>query len=306
MESAASRFGRVGSSGVIGTAALLVLALLACKNKPGAASGDGEPPASGNSPGCVKYEPAKVAGNQRGVWKTREDQQVVAIDVSDPGGGLVKVTIGVTGTPTTANVRVKGLTGEANEVGVNVGAGGEKQGGFVFRAQGGQHYELVLKPFVGLADGDNSYSLSWSYEPLVDCYEHNDTKETARKIAVGESVQADAHAGMIAGDGLRVGPALVDFYKFELTAKTKLRLAVTKPDDSALVFEVLDAQDAGLASVDPVGAGGTELVSDDAELEAGTYWVRVAAFVGQATTQDSKEPIPAGWNRPYKFSLQIR
>src|SRR5690606_33558236 len=114
---------------------------------------------------------------------------------------------------------------------------------FTFRAHGNTNYELVVRPAFSLYDDeDTSWSVSWSYQPLLDCYEGNDTIATAKRIPVGVPVEAYAHTGILADDQVLVRPSGVDFYTFELTEPTTVRLRATKPSDTAISFELWDAE----------------------------------------------------------------
>lgn len=254
---------------------------------------------------CTEYTPANLDDSFAGSWSSAEDREILPIHVTDPGGGLIRVTLSVGDTPSTADVRVKGASVDEIHYGVIVGVTGEKQQTFVFRAQGGQQYELLLAPFLTPGDGDNSFTASWTYEPNVDCYEHNDSVAEAKRIPLDKPISAFAHAGIVAGDGVLSGPGLIDFYKFELTEKTTLRLAVTKPDDQELAFEFWDAAgEARIAGIDYLAPGGTEALSEDVEFEPGTHYVRVHHFVVQHSTQTTEEPIPASWNHPYSLTVR--
>lgn len=257
---------------------------------------------------CVTYTPDAVEGSQDGVWADIEDVVVLPIDIGDPGGGLVEVTLTIADTPTSIDVRRRDAPDEEIHPGVLAGTEPERTEAFVFRAQGDHQYDLIVKPFVSPTDeSDDSYRVEWRYTPLVDCYEHNQSVADARRIPLDTPITAYAHPGIIAGDGVLVGPGMVDFYAIELAEPTRVRLAVTKPDDEALVVEFWDPTiEYTIAGVDPLGAGGVELHSDELDLAAGVHIVRVGHFDGQSSTLNLRDPIPAGWNNPYTLTVQRR
>jgi hypothetical protein len=257
---------------------------------------------------CVQYTPDAVEGAHDGAWATIEDVVVLPIDIADPGGGLVEVTLTIGDTPTSIDVLRRGAPDEEIHVGVLAGAEAERTEAFVFRAQGDHEYDLVVKPFVSPTDeGDDSFHVEWRYTPLVDCYEHNQSVAAARRIPLDTPITAHAHPGIIAGDGALVGPGVLDFYAVELAEPTRVRLAVTKPDDTPLVFEFWDpAIEYGIVGVDSLGAGGVELHSDELELAPGTHIVRVAHFDAQPSTWNLRDPLPAGWTGPYTLTVQRR
>lgn len=257
---------------------------------------------------CVEYTPDAVEGVHDGAWATLEDVVVLPIDIADPGGGLVEVTLTIGDTPTSIDVLRRGAPDEEVHVGVLAGAEAEQTEAFVFRAQGDHQYDLVVKPFVSPTDeGDDSYHVEWRYTPLVDCYEHNQSVAEVRRIPLDTPITAYAHPGIIAGDGALVGPGVLDFYAVELAEPTRVRLAVTKPDDTPLVFEFWDpAIEYTIVGVDALGAGGVELYSDELELAPGAHIVRVAHVDAQPSTWNLREPLPLGWSSPYTLTVQRR
>lgn len=257
---------------------------------------------------CRPYTPAEIDGSHTGTWSSIDDVHVQVLEIGDVGGGLVHVTVSKTGVATGVTLRLAGQEEHVHN-GVLVGdVDGVDEETFVFRAQGQHNYELVVSPFVSpSSEATNEYTISWRYEPLIDCYEENNTAATARLIPLDYDIEAFAHAGIIEGDSSFSGPGLVDLYKFELDAPATVRLAATKPSDAALIIEFWDAEaEYGITGVDLTAAGNQEIYSDELSLEAGTHYVRVAAFGSQTSSLESTEPLPAEWNTPYRLRVERR
>lgn len=256
---------------------------------------------------CIEYIPDTVEGSHAGVWTSFPEQVALPIDITDPGGGLVRVKVSVGNTATSAFVRRRGAPAEEVHYGVDAGVGEAREETFVFRAQGETSYDLFLSAFASPGDADNSYAAEWKYEPLVDCYETNQTVEAARRIGLDAPIEAYAHAGIVAGDGTLVGPSMDDFYRIELDEPTRVRLAVIKPDDDALVVEFWDpAIEYGIVGIDVLAPGAVEVYSDELDLAAGTHYVRLYAYVSEPSTWSAAEPLPGRWTTPYTLTVQTR
>jgi hypothetical protein len=260
-------------------------------------------PDGGGVGDCVTYTPAMVAGSRSGRFTRIDEAERVAVSVPDRGGGLVRVTLQASAA-TSVTVFLQGRPEDENHEGVLLTNEPEKS--FLFRAHGNKTYELEVKAFITPPAGGSSWAVSWTYEPNVDCYEPNDTAATARRIPLDTPITAFAHAGIIEGDGVLVGPGLLDYYAFELTEPTTVRLAVTRPSDTAIAFELFDltTETSTLVSSDLFAAAGVQSFSDELELPAGVHGVRVSSFASQRSTLGLPATPPADWNRPYTFSVQ--
>lgn len=265
-----------------------------------------EPPV-GEDDECVEYTPDEIDGSHAGTWVDFPDQVVLPIDIGDPGGGLIRVAVTVADTATSVIVRRRGAPDEEVHYGVDAGVGEAREEMFVFRAQGDTAYDLILTPFASPGDEDNSYAATWTYEPNIDCYEHNQTVETARRIPLDRPIEAFAHAGIVVGDSTMVGPGMIDFYRIELAEPTRVRLAFIKPDDDSMLVELWDpAIEYAILGVDYLAPGDVEVHSDEIDLAAGTHYIRIGPFVSEASTWDFSEPLPARWNTPYTLTVQTR
>lgn len=262
-------------------------------------------PDAGDLGDCQAYQPAVVAGTESGTWASATDEQLIAVEVGDRGGGLVEVRLEAS-VPTEVNVRLAGRPVDELHAGVAVRVSDDVASRrFVFRAQGQKRYQLEVRP-VGTPTGPASWTVSWSYQPNVDCYEPNDTLATAKRLPLDVPVQAFAHAGIIEGDGVLVGPGLLDYYRFELAEPTTVRLVATRPSDTAIAFELWNgATDASwLVGTDLFAPAGEASSSGDLELPAGTHYVRVSSFASQPSTQELTSPVPADWNQPYTLLVK--
>jgi hypothetical protein len=244
-----------------------------------------------------------VMGSASGRFTRIDESQRVAVAVPDRGGGLVRVRLQASAA-TSVTVFLQGRPEDENHEGVLLTS--EPERSFLFRAQGNKTYELEVKAFITPPMGGSTWTVSWTYEPNVDCYEPNDTAMTARRIPLDTPITAFAHAGIIEGDGVLVGAGLLDFYSFELTEPASVRLSATRAGDAALVFEFIDLSTSAplLISTDLFAAPKVPSFSDEVELPAGVHGVRVSAFVSQPSTLGLPAMVPADWNQPYTLSVQ--
>ena len=258
---------------------------------------------------CVTYVPDVVQGQVSGAFTETAVERRLPFGADDLGGGLFRIVITADG-PIDTVVRRRGApAGEDHPSGhLITDFGTSATHTIVFRAQGFDRYELVASPFVSVAAGAQlTYDVRWTYEPVVDCYEQNDTQAQARRIPLGRAITAFGHAGAIAGESVLIGASLVDYYRVVLAEPRTVRLVVRKPNDVALSFELLDATGAAQAAVDPVGAGNTDLVSEEVALAAGTWFVRVTPFVSQFSLVSGQTvEVPAEWTQPYTLTVQPR
>ncbi|MFZ5441185.1 MAG: hypothetical protein ACOZQL_14345 [Myxococcota bacterium] len=257
---------------------------------------------------CVPYTPATINGTESGTFVTADAKRSLPIAVTDRGGGLVEVRVSASHA-TVAEVRLQGRPDAELHAGVSVRVSDDvAERRFVFRAHGGRTYDVELKPLATPPQGGQTWAASWSYQPNVDCFEPNDTEATAKRILLDTPVQAFAHAGIIEGDGVLVGPSLTDFYRFELTAPTTVQLAATRPGDEGVVFEFWNGATHAsyLVATDVMAASNVESTSEELALPAGTHYVRVAAFVSQDSSRETTPgtpPFPQTWNQPYTFTV---
>jgi len=182
---------------------------------------------------CSADQPTPSSGMRSGAWTPSARSTRVPVVIADPSGGLVEVTLTVTDVPGEVNVFLQGRPIEEVHYGVLALVDQQppqKTRRFTFRAQGRSTYELDVAAFVTPhANETGAWTVAWQYSPLSDCYEPNDTQAAAKRIPVGLPITAFAHPGISAGDGLLVGRGLLDFYKFELTAPTTVRLSGCTP-----------------------------------------------------------------------------
>lgn len=253
---------------------------------------------------CVRYTPDAVQGQHRGLLTASAPAMKLPFGANDLGGGLFRFVLTANG-PVETVVRRRGGVEELPSGRLITDWGVVGTHTLVFRAQGFEGYELEVASFVTLSGADQvEYQLQWTYEPVVDCYERNDTVAQARRIPLGRFTSAFSHAGVIEGDTFSVGPSLTDVYKVVLDAPKKVRLAARKPNDVALSFELIDATGAVQAAISPVGDPLVELQSDEVSLAAGTWFVRVTAFVGQPPVISGETVVvPDDWTRPYTVGV---
>lgn len=251
---------------------------------------------------CEPYRPADVSGERNGSFTEIDEFETWPIVIDDPGGGLVTVTLQASG-GTTVSVLIKDVVAEVNS---HIGHLTDENGNakIVFRAHGNKTYNLSATAFVTPNDVA-TWTAKWSYEPLVDCYEHNDTRADARAIPVNTPISAYAHTGILEEDGVLVGPSVVDWYRFTIHEPATVSLASVMPDESALFFDLLGDDDiVALATASHVAAPNS-VESEAVELAAGTYYVRLGYFVSDSVGVSGDDVVPALWREPYTLTVNV-
>ncbi|MBX3200799.1 MAG: hypothetical protein KF894_21860 [Labilithrix sp.] len=248
---------------------------------------------------CVVYEPAVIEGVKEGSFADGDDVQFELITVNDPGGGLVTVTVDSYGAAG-AEVQVRHADG-ATRVGFD-NTSVTTNPKLVFRAGGGESYRLEVMPPSAFNAAGSAYKFSWSYEPIVDCYEKNDDKASAKRIPVDTEITAYDHAGVKASMGPIITSGTDDWYRFVLDEPKTVRLVTSHPRP-IVEFLLIDGADKtrirqARTSEEAIQASNT------AALEAGEYFVHFESTTSLTSAVPGDREVPAFWTQPYTLRVE--
>ncbi|MBW6456408.1 MAG: hypothetical protein K0A98_11045 [Trueperaceae bacterium] len=245
---------------------------------------------------CVMYEPTPtIPVDISGQWEaTDQAGQVVEIITApdDPGGGYVTVRL-----QSTASMRPQlfaevvpaasgaiNLSGQtATDPAINPDPTLVEA---VFEVAPDRSYQLILR---GLNAGGMSTTLpqpftaSWSFTSRVDCYEPNDTPETAKAIPLENPISATFIAGFRDSNSIvSASEPTLDLYRFELHAPSAVRITLSDVADEVrprlIVYDEGGTQ-IGSGALAPA-AGENAVYESTGALPAGWYRVRVDTAMG--------------------------
>lgn len=284
---------------------------------------DGGPPgdAAAEPNDCVPYTPATIAGTASGSF-TRADE-VVRVDLprTDVGGGLLEVNYVANGVPLNGRLFLGAGTDFRAETGdFGDGLGGGATPTIYYRLAGERSYQLGVLPadFDEARPSRNVYKLTYTYQPLADCYEANDTAAAAKRIPTNTLITASGHAGITEPDFLNVKVSGTDWYAFTLAAPRKVTLRATLPGmgreggGNSGSFAILEED--GETEVGCEGGNGTAATSHVAPTEqvqtcavtlpAGRHLVRYSSsFVSDPAASAVNVTPPVSWTTPYTFTV---
>lgn len=272
----------------------------------------GSPDGGGDKGECTVYTPASLDGERTGTFASAQEVVSIPLTATDVGGGLLEITVTAASQPLEVGLWLN--EGEKKDEARCEGAAMHNETAtFTVRLTGSKAYELRALPLDFREEESNQYTVRWRYQPLIDCYEHNDTRETAKRVPVDTPIEAYLHAGVGPDESRIVGASATDWYRFELEESKTVTLKANLPGDNTAYFSVRNAQDVEVTCNDPnfgMGIGATETSqtpsSCDATLAAGTYWVLAAIGNSEYPSTGPGEAVPTSWNTPYSFTLVTR
>ena len=255
----------------------------------------------------TEYTPAEIEGTESGEFTANDDVKSFDLPATDLGGGLLHVTV----SPHNVEVGLWLAEGEKADEQRWEGSYSDPEqasGSFYLRLHGGKSYQLRAYPLNYSVDEPNPYRVSWTYEPLVDGYEPNETVEQAKRIPISKPISAYAHA--IGPDSRLVGSVADDWYKFELTEDKTVKLSVDRGAEHSSYFAVLDGEGAPVSCADTnfamsIGPAqpGTVFETCEGPLSAGTYWVHVGIGNSEYPGTGTGEELPPHFKANYTFTV---
>ncbi|TVR87703.1 MAG: hypothetical protein EA416_14310 [Trueperaceae bacterium] len=271
---------------------------------------------------CIAYEPSMGVGDDlSGTWSAVGGAGDVTRTItvpSDPGGGYVTVRLKADeGIRPLLGVQVVPLVSgsiftEATDPTVNPDPTLLEM---VFEVAPGRTYQLVMRAAAASSavTFPQGYTASWSLTSRVDCYEPNDTLETAKAIPMQNPISASFIAGYRDSNSI---PALsvptLDFYRFELHEPSAVRITLSDVADTVrprLTLYTDAGATLGIGALAPT-AGASAVYESAGSLAAGWYRVRVdtqqspAAFSREAHVSRSNEEVPPHFLQDYTLVVE--
>lgn len=258
------------------------------------------------------YTPAEINGNESGEFASAQDTKSFNLAATDVGGGLLKVTV----SPHNVEVGVwlaEGEKADEQRWEGNYMDPAQTSGTFFVRLHGGKSYQLRAYPLNFSEDEPNPYTVKWEYEPLIDGYEPNETRELAKRIPLDKAIQAYAHAGIGPNDSRLVGSVADDWYKFELTADKTVKLKFDRGAEHTSYLAVLDSAGNAVSCADTnfsMGVGtsepGTQFETCEGPLTAGTYFVHHGIGNSEDPGTSTGEAVPAHFRAKYTLTVETK
>ena len=279
---------------------------------------------SGTAQGeCVAYTPAVINGKKEGSFARADDVVSVTLPATDVGGGLLKVTYTAKNNPLVGGIWLsegdRALEERFSTRPIGPGVTTSPSATVYYRLRGNTRYELRTRPFAFDESGPNAYVVDYAYQPLVDCYEQNDSLATARRIPLNSKISAYAHAGIGPNDSLLVRDSGQDWYVFELATERRVKLTGFLPGkdgadgENSTHFIVTNSDGTTAPACSTGDSFSTDPVADTENVETcegllppGKYYVQLAHFTSQPAGWDSDEPIHPSWNTPYTFTIEAK
>jgi hypothetical protein len=262
---------------------------------------------------CTPYEPTAADDSQTDAWQTIDvgngsDNEGVVYTFtapSDPGGGVLRVVLAAAG-----DVIPALLIQESNDSSGAIIAGSsadtpEPHTKYAsFAVQANHAYRIEVRQQFG-ADPDSypqDFTLSWTFESLIDCYEPNDSAAQAVAIPLAQVIEAYAFAGY-AGNSLG-GVEYDDWYSVTLAQAATLQASLLSPpgDGHRMNIRIWSSDGSRQLGAGGGSAGG-EIFSAEAAVEAGTYLISVEVAAASSAKTEDQTPEPPHFSQPY--TLQV-
>jgi hypothetical protein len=272
---------------------------------------------------CVMYEPSEAGGDLSGSWTAEVGGGDVFRTITvpdDAGGGYVTVRV-----KSSASIRpalfaevVPAASGSINLTGQTTTDPAINPDPTlveaVFEVAPDRTYRLTMR-------GNNAagasitypqpFTASWSFTSRVDCYEPNDTLETATAIPLEKPIQASFIAGFRDSNSIVSGSApTLDIYRFQLHAPSAVRITLSDvADDVRPRLIVYDEGGAQIGSTALAPAAGENAVYESAgALPAGWYRVRVDTDFGvgrrSSLISNTDTAIPSHFQQDYTLVVE--
>lgn len=271
---------------------------------------------------CVDYKPTAASGTINGVWEEPNNKDVylnAIVIPSDAGGGYVKVILSQNHPDITPWLTVDPDldNGAAIISGSTQGNDNEMVKEAYFTVYPGMKYSMEASPFFDAPTNDYpvDYTITWEFISKVDCFEQNDSIEDAKKILLGDTIEAYAIAGYIdyvvrAGD-----PQTFDWYKVEVGENGILEAEVlVVPTDMTIKIALYNEDGTNIWSdfewLSPgsvIGNGRLSKTTTKDTLSPGTYYIELHAdFVQSRKLDADNEPLPDHFNQKYMIKTSLK
>jgi len=263
---------------------------------------------------CTPYNAGTGSAAIAGIWSVPNEKDFypgLLPAVSDPAGGYYIVTL-----QSTSSMPWMEIVKQGDAVPVINGTPpsiNDKIRTVAISAQYGVSYDVNVWPFINGAFPE-SYSISFEYIGIMDCYEPNDTFAEAKFIPKNETIEAFANRN---NEGYGVQEKFKDFYKVVLESPAKIQIELLQsPSDNFVNIKLYrENQSHILCSTNPIlgdpdtAQNGTLYIETSNQvLDAGVYYIEVFPYwtTGHLKSNlDDEESLRDTWLTPYKFKVTI-
>lgn len=296
---------------ILGTSLLAVM-VFSCT------SDDDTPPISANEKNdCVTYAPTELSNTISGTWSEPNeiDDYIDGISIpADVGGGYVKVNLSQSNEKLRPTLIIDNdlESGAAIISGSSVQTNNKLTREAYFPVHPNESYSIRAYPFFN-ADAEDypiDYTISWEFISKVDCFEPNDEILEAKKILLGETIEAYAISGYRDYFIDAFSPNTYDWYKIVLDDAAIIEAEVLDmPKDMRITMRLFETSDSIVsydfewlsAEVDNNNGRRSKITSSNV-LEPGTYYIELHAdFVKSRISNSDLEPIPEHFDKSYKI-----
>lgn len=173
-----------------------------------------------------------------------------------------------------------------------------------FAAKAGEKYRLAIKNIFNAAN-PYKYTMQSTYTKVVDTYEPNDTRASAKPIALATAINAALFAGYASGNAPD-DDAYADWYSVTLAANKAVQLKLENVPSSlnghVLLYDNAGTELAGKYSANE-GASVTLDVPMTDIASAGTYYVLVKKIFQTGDAAGKADTVPAHFTSAYKLTV---
>ncbi len=259
---------------------------------------------------CTPYDASSTSGVISGNWtdSSEVDEYIGLLPaVADPAGGFYTITITTEGVNPWIDISKSGTD---NTVINGSNGGGSNVRSVAFSTEPGISYDLYLHPFTYEGgEWPRSYTISWEYTGIMDCYESNDTFGDAKFIPKGETIEAFANWNY-EGDGSFENYS--DIYKVVINEPLKLQFELSQSPSDNFIYMRFHREDestiiatTNYVSGDHTIPGSLYTQTTDSVLNPGVYYIRTYAYHSghYKADFDSGDSPRDTWMTPYKFKV---
>jgi len=268
---------------------------------------------------CVDYDPTSASNVINGVWEEPNNTDTYIDEITIPddfGGGYIRVFLSQSHPDLKPWLTVDNDLNDGAAIisGSSAGTNNELVREAYFSVYPGMNYSIEVSPFFNAPVDDYpiDYTLEWEFFSRVDCFELNDSQSQAKKILLGETIEAYAIAGYRDWTLTSSAPETYDWYKVELNEAGKLETEVLalpndmriqmrlfKPDGNT---EQIDFE--WLGSETNENNGRRSKITSTNILNPGTYYIELHSENATRKAENDTQPIPSHFNTTYKIKTR--
>jgi hypothetical protein len=262
-------------------------------------------PGSAGQTECAPYQPTSPEGGLISYWSApgTEESYSFTVPESDRGGGIVTATLTSDHPDIIAWIIVQAAGDDVGAIVDNIGGPATVS----FEGRAGQTYFIRCAQFGNATEeaygpDSTTFVSTASFQSKVDCWEPNDVRSDAKRIALDDPVTAY----MLAGYTWNSLPAAEysDWYRVALPTAGTLTVDVSAALDGHLLRVRIEnaAGSQVTAPGNPSQSGVPFSVTSSNVLSAGMYYVRLFVLVPGGSNIEGDEEPPPHWNDQYTFT----